>query len=55
MARSDEGILVSVEQLTLASLLQVTALLELLEEKGASNRNDVLERMRAIRDRKKAD
>lgn len=45
---------VSVEQLTLSNSLQLTALVELLEEKRILRQAEVLDRMREIRDRKKA-
>lgn len=45
---------VTVEELALTNSLTLTALLELLEEKGIFTQVDVLERMRLIRDRKKA-
>ena len=41
------------EELTLANSLTLTALIELLEEKGVINQQVVLERMRQLRDRKK--
>lgn len=50
---SDDRISVSVEQLTLSNSLQLTALVELLEEKGVLTGNDVLKRMKEIRDRKR--
>jgi len=34
--------------------LQLTAIVELLEERGVMTQRDVIERMKAIRDRKKA-
>ena len=34
--------------------LQLTAIVELLEERGILKQSDVLERMKAVRDRKKA-
>ncbi len=49
---SDERITVSVEELTLSNSLQLTALVEMLEERGVLRRNDVLQRMKEIRDRK---
>ncbi len=45
---------VSVEELTLTNTLQLTAIVELLEERGIMTQRDVIERMKAIRDRKKA-
>jgi len=51
--REDEQVTVGVEQLTLTNSLTLTALIELLEEKGILTQQVVLERMRQIRDRKK--
>lgn len=48
----DERVTVSVEQLTFSNSFQLTALAELLEERGTLKQSDVLERMRQIRDRK---
>ncbi len=45
---------VRVEELTLTNTLQLTAIVELLEERGIMTQHDVLERMKAVRDRKKA-
>ncbi|MCI0724767.1 MAG: hypothetical protein L0338_38260 [Acidobacteria bacterium] len=50
---SDDRATVSVEQLTLSNSLQLTAIVELLEERGILKQGDVLQRMREIRDRKK--
>ena len=50
---SQERITVSTEHLTLINTLQLTALMELLEEKGILTQSDVLDRMRQVRDRKK--
>lgn len=44
---------VRVEELTLSNTLQLTAIVELLEERGILKQGDVLERMRVVRDRKK--
>lgn len=49
----DEKTSVSVEQLTLTNSLTLTALVELLEEKGIVTQAGVIERMKQIRDRKK--
>ena len=49
----ERGATVHVELLTLSNSLQLTALVELLEEKGILKQSDVLERMRVVRDRKK--
>lgn len=47
-----ERVTVSVEQLSLSNSLQLTALVELLEERGVLKQGEVVERMRLIRDRK---
>ena len=52
MAKSDR-VSVRVEELTLTNTLQLTAIVELLEERGILTQGDVLKRMKAIRDRKK--
>ncbi len=52
MAKSDR-VSVRVEELTLINTLQLTAIVELLEERGILKQSDVLERMRVVRDRKK--
>ena len=44
---------VRVEELTLTNTLQLTAIVELLEERGIMTQGDVLKRMREVRDRKK--
>jgi hypothetical protein len=49
-----ERVTVRVEELTLPNTLQLTATVELLEERGIMTQSDVLERMRVVRDRKKA-
>ncbi len=49
----DERVTVSVEELALSNSLQLTALGELLEERGVLTAGEVLERMKEIRDRKK--
>ena len=49
---TDNRVTVGAEELTLSNSLQITALVELLEEKGILTQQDVLERMKAIRDRK---
>ncbi len=46
-------ITVRVEELTLTNTLQLTAIVELLEERGIVKQSDVLERMKVVRDRKK--
>jgi len=48
-----ERVTVRVEVLTLTNTLQLTAIVELLEERGIMTQHDVLERMKAVRDRKK--
>ncbi len=50
---SKERVTVRVEELTLPNTLQLTAIVELLEERGIMTQGDVLKRMKAIRDRKK--
>ena len=49
-----ESVTVRVEELPLTNTLQLTAMVELLEERGIMTQRDVIERMKAIRDRKKA-
>ncbi len=44
---------VPVEELTLSNTLQLTAIVELLEERGIMTQGDVLKRMKEVRDRKK--
>ena len=53
MSKEDKRVTVHVEELALANSLTLTAVIELLEEKGIVSKNEVLERMRMIRDRKK--
>ncbi len=48
-----DRVTVRVEELTLTNTLQLTAIVELLEERGILKQSDVLERMRVVRDRKK--
>ena len=50
---AEKRVAASVEELTLSNSLQLTALVELLEEKGVLKQSDVIERMKQIRDRKK--
>ncbi len=50
---SKERVTVRVEELTLTNTLQLTAIVELLEERGIMTQGDVLESMRVVRDRKK--
>ena len=51
---SKERVTVRAEELTLTNTLQLTAIVELLEERGIMTQGDILKRMMAIRDRKKA-
>ena len=51
---SKKRVTVRVEELALTNTLQLTAILELLEERGIMTQSDVLERMRVVRDRKRA-
>ena len=48
-----ERVTVCVEELTLTNTLQLTAIVELLEERGIMTQGDVLNRMQEVRDRKK--
>ena len=50
---SKERVTVRAEELTLTNTLLLTAIVELLEERGIMTQGDVLERMKAVRDRKK--
>ncbi len=50
---SKERVTVRVEELTLTITLQLTAIVELLEERGVMTQSDVLKRMKEVRDRKK--
>ncbi len=52
MSDTDMRITVSVEKLTLNNSPQLTALVELLEGKGILTQAHVIERVKAIRDRK---
>ena len=49
---SDERVTVSTEELTLTNTLTLTALDELLEQKGLLAEGDVIERMKTIQTRK---
>ena len=49
-----DRVAVRVEELTLSNTLQLTAIVELLEERGIMTQSDIVERMKAVRDRKKA-
>ncbi len=48
-----ERVTVRVEELTLTNTLQLTAIVELLEERGIVTQEDVIKRMKEVRDRKK--
>lgn len=48
----ERKITVSVEELALSNSLQLTALVELLEERGVLTQADVLRRMKEVRDRR---
>ena len=48
-----ESVTVRVEELPLTNTLQLTAMVELLEERGILTQSDVLKRMKEVRDRKK--
>ncbi len=50
---SKERVTVRVEELSLTNTLQLTAIVELLEERGIMTQSDVLKRMKEVRDRKK--
>ena len=50
---ADRKVTVPVEELTLTNTLQLTAIVELLEERGIMTQSDVVERMKAVRNRKK--
>ncbi len=52
MVRKDR-VTVRVEELTLTNTLQLTAIVELLEKRGIMTQHDVVERMKAVRNRKK--
>ncbi len=51
---SKDRVTVRAEELTLTNTLQLTAIVELLEERGIITQHDVIEKMKAVRDRKKA-
>ena len=50
---SKDQVTVPVEEPTLTNTLQLTAIVELLEERGIMTQRDVLKRMKEVRDRKK--
>lgn len=52
--QGSEHVTVSLEQLTLSNSLQLTAVVELLEERDILKQAEVLERMQEIRERKSA-
>ena len=49
-----ESVTVRVEELPLTNTLQLTAMVELLEERGVMTQRDIIKRMKEVRDRKKA-
>lgn len=51
MSNGEKRVTVSIEQLTLSNSLQLTALVELLEERSILTQGDVLARMKEIRER----
>jgi hypothetical protein len=53
VADKDRRVTVSVEELTLSNSLRLTALVELLEERRILTQAQVLERVKAIRGRKR--
>ena len=52
MADKEKRITVGVEELTFSNSLQLTALVELLEERGILTQAQVIERVKTVRDRK---
>ncbi len=50
---SKKRVTVRVEELTLTNTLQLTVIVELLEERGIMTQGEVLRRMKEVRDRKK--
>ena len=48
----ESRVTVGVEELALSNSISIVALVELLEEKGLMKQEEVLERVRLIRDRK---
>ena len=50
---NEDRVTVPVEELTLTNTLQLTAIVELLEERGIMTQGDVLKRMKEVRDRKR--
>lgn len=53
MAEADERVTGSAQELALANSLTLTALVQLLEERGVVKQAEVLRRVREIRDKKK--
>lgn len=53
MANEKERVTVSVQELALANSLTLTALVEILEERGLIQQAEVLERVKIIRDRRR--
>lgn len=51
--KPEPRVTVSVEELALSNSIALTALVELLEERGLVRREEVLKRTKEIRDRKK--
>ncbi len=51
---NQKRITVTSEELLISHTLQLTAIVELLEERGMMTQSDVLKRMKEVRDRKKA-
>ncbi len=51
---NQKRITVTSEELLISHTLQLTAIVELLEERGIMTLGDVLKRMKEVRDRKKA-
>ncbi len=54
MPDKDKRMTVGIEELTVSNSLQLTALVELLEEKGILTQAHVIARVKAIRDRKQS-
>ena len=53
MAGAGERVTVSAQELALANSITLTALIQLLEERGVVKQADVLRRVQEIRDKKK--
>ncbi len=54
MAERDERVTVRIEELALSNSITLTALVELLEQRGILKQAEVIERVRTIRERKRA-